>query len=243
MEKETTKKATSTAKAKTTKTTKTAKATKKENNVNKKTITPEEIVHAQITAIWIPEELQTKEPKYPNYQLYINTTTNTIQRSFDYETHNGKPSLTANNKKIYIRDPHTNKIQYKTSNLIQILWTTTTGNLFLTTYNPRTKITETFHGENNITITQQIEKDYIRDYLLRALATQHNAIDLNKTNASILNTMLKHRDEITYQFTKILDVNGEYLNYKYFPKYIHEDELPTNTEEPCITELPEDIEL
>lgn len=243
MKKETTKKAT----------TSTAKA-KKENNMKTtqtvpettKTPVPEDIVFAQIRNVYIPRHMQINKPeeeRYDNVQLFISKT-NMITKSFDYEVDSktNEPKTNVYGHRI-IRKDENNMPLYKITDNTQILWERTDGVLFITTFKQKVVKTEEIPGEAGDTI-QTVVKDYIREYLLSRLSTQHDSLNLKQTNTQIINTMLKYRDDITYMFIRKDEVNGKYINTKYYAKYIREENLPETTVDiPVTTELPEETEL
>lgn len=185
-------------------------------------------VNAKFVSISLPSSLQ---KAYPNYQLYVDQN-NIIRKSPDYIQD------TPTSKKQYRFDKD-NNIIYKESDLIQIIWITVPDNTyFITTYKPREtkKVTETIPGSYGTSITQTytVDKDYLRDYLLKYLCTQA-PLDINLSNRDLLNIIIKERDSITYRFKRTQEQNGQYVNTRYYPIYIKTevspDNLPENPEE------------
>ena len=183
-------------------------------------------IYAKFISISLPSSLQ---HTYTNYQLYVDQN-NIIRKSPDYIP------ATKDTKKTYRFDEKHNII-YKESDLIQIIWLTEpNNNYFITTYKPReTKtITETIPGSYGTSITQTytVEHDYLRDYLLKHLCTQA-PLDINRSNRDILNTIIKEKNNYTYQFITKQEQNGNYINTRYYPVYIKTDspDIPEETPE------------
>ena len=191
----------------------------KQNQNNQPTNTQEElnmnnIIHAHFVSIHLPEQLQ---QKYENHMLYVSQD-NTIRRSYD--------TYLDDNKQKVIRTDHTGKYIYKISDKIQIIWITTEGQYFITTYLPKQKVIDTIPGSYGSNYQQAYYKDYLRTYLLSGILTQL-PLPKNSTNKQILDTMIKERDNVTYQFIKKQYENKGYINYNYYPVKLQEEkDLP-----------------